>query len=74
MKKHQKIISDEIAIYQSKDGKIELNVKIKNDNIWLSQAKIVELFMVDRTFVTKHLQNVYESLELEQEATCAKIA
>ena len=30
--------------------------------------------MVDRTFVTKHLQNIYESEELEQEATCAKIA
>ncbi len=74
MTKHQNITSGQIAFYQSKDGKIELDITIKNDNIWLTQSKISELFTVDRAVITKHLQNIYESKELEKEVTCAKIA
>jgi hypothetical protein len=65
MKKHHKIMSDEIAIYQSKDGKIELNVKIKNDNIWLAQKQIAELFGTKIPAITKHLNNK----ELDKKST-----
>jgi hypothetical protein len=47
---------------------------LRNETIWLTQAKIGELFDVDRTVVTKHLQNIYADQELSKTATSAKIA
>jgi hypothetical protein len=42
--------------------------------LWLTQAKIADLFGVERSVVTKHLANIYKESELVKEATCAKIA
>ena len=64
----------EIILYKDANGKVKIEVLIQNETLWLTQAKIAELFGVDRTVVTKHLKNIYESGELSKEATCAKIA
>jgi len=42
--------------------------------VWLTQAKIAELFGVDRSVVTKHLKNIFSEGELNKDSTCAKIA
>ena len=47
---------------------------MRDENIWLTQAKISELFGVERSVVTKHLQKIYDEGELSKEATSAKIA
>jgi hypothetical protein len=47
---------------------------LKDENIWLTQAKIAKLFDVDRSVVAKHLKNVFDEGELEKALTCAKIA
>ena len=57
-------------LYTSQSGDVKLQVIIENDSLWLTQAKIAELFSVTPQNVTLHLKNIYESWELSQEQTC----
>lgn len=63
-----------IVIFQTKDGKTSIDVKLENETVWLNQAQMAELFQTDRTSIVKHIANIYNSEELEKESTCAKIA
>lgn len=63
-----------IEIYRSQDGSIQLNVKLENDTVWLTQSQMAELFGVDRTSIVRHIRNIYKSEELDQNSTCAKNA
>ena len=63
----------EIILYQP-DNSIELEVRIEDDTVWLTQAQIALLYGVDRTVIVRHIGNVYKTSELEVSSTCAKIA
>lgn len=65
---------NQIEIYRSADGGIELNVKLENDTVWLTQNQMAELFGVDRTSVVRHIRNIYATQELDEVSTCAKNA
>lgn len=77
-KKNQKIVPNnsftEFLLYTTPNGKVRAEIFLKDENIWLTQAKIAELFGVDRSVVTKHLQNIFHEGELMKDSTCAKIA
>jgi hypothetical protein len=64
----------EFLLYTSPGGKVKVEIFLRNENIWLTQAKIAELFGVDRTVITKHLKNIFQTNELQEESVCAKIA
>ena len=64
----------EILLYQDANGKVKIEVLIQNETLWLPQAKIAELFGVDRSVVTKHLKNIFDTEELDKVSVCAKIA
>lgn len=64
----------EIILYTTPDGGVKVEIFLKDENIWLTQDKIANLFDVDRTVVTKHLKNIYKSKELNKVATCANFA
>src|SRR5690554_1171511 len=64
----------EIVIYQTQDGGTSLEVRLENDTVWLDQYQMAELFDTDRTSIVRHVNNIYRTVELEREATCAKIA
>lgn len=66
--------NSEIIIYQTDDGKIKIDVQIEDETVWLTQSKIAELFVVDRSVVTKHLQNIFREGELDKKSTSAKFA
>ena len=51
-----------------------IEVRVQDHDVWLNQKAIAQLFDVDRSVVTKHLKNVYESGELSEDATCANFA
>ena len=51
-----------------------IEVRVQDQDVWLTQKAIAQLFEVDRSVVTKHLKNVYESGELSEAATCANFA
>lgn len=67
-------LNNEIVIYQSEDGKTQLDVKLEGETAWLTQTQMSELFQTDRTVINRHIRNIYKSGELEEEATCAKNA
>ncbi|MFT4070944.1 MAG: virulence protein RhuM/Fic/DOC family protein [Dysgonamonadaceae bacterium] len=60
----------EIIIYQTSDGNTQLDVKLDNETVWLSQAQMAELFETTPQNITLHIGNVYEDGELEQISTC----
>ena len=69
MKEDQKIV-----IYQTEDGQTQIDVRLENETVWLTQAQMAELFETDRTSIVRHINNIYKADELERESTCAKIA
>ena len=66
--------TNKIEIYQTEDGKIQLDVRLENETVWLTQAQMAELFQTDRTSIVRHINNIYKTEELQRESTCAKIA
>lgn len=56
-------------LYASPDGKINVNVFINNESIWLTQKEIADLFNVKVPAISKHLSNIYETGELSKEGT-----
>lgn len=65
---------NEILLYTTPNGKVKVEIYLQNETIWLTQQKIANLFGVERTVVTKHLKNIFESNELKEISVCAKIA
>lgn len=55
-----------------KEGKVQ--VIIRDETLWCTQKAMAQLFGVDRTVVSKHLKNIFESSELQQDSVCAKFA
>ena len=51
-----------------------IQVLYKDETIWATQKAMAELFDVDRTVITKHLKNIFDSSELQQNSVCAKFA
>ena len=66
-------MTSEIVLYQP-DDTIQLEVRLQDETVWLSQQQMAELFGTDRTSILRHIHNVYKTHELEKLATCAKIA
>ena len=65
---------DQIVIYQTEDGQTQIDVRLENETVWLTQAQMAELFETDRTSIVRHINNIYKVDELDRESTCAKIA
>lgn len=63
-----------IEIYRSPEGTVELDVKLENETVWLTQEQMSILFGRDRTVITKHINNCYKEGELDKNITCAKFA
>ena len=64
----------EFLLYTAPSGEIKVEIFLKNENIWLTQEKIAMLFGVDRSVITKHLKNIFDSSELNENSVCAKFA
>ena len=67
-------MNNTIEIYRSQDGSVQLNVKLENETVWLTQSQMAELFGRDRTVITRHINNCYKEGELDKNITCAKFA
>ena len=65
---------NKIIIYQTEDGQTQIDVRMENETVWLTQAQMAELFQTDRTSIVRHVNNIYKVEELDRESTCAKIA
>ncbi len=70
----KKLPDNQIAFYQSPNGSVNIEVLYAEENIWLTQKKMAELFGVDRSVITKHLRNIFIDIELEEKSVSAKFA
>lgn len=64
---------NQIVIYQP-DETLRIDVRLENETVWLTQARMGELFGVDRSVISRHIRNIYATAELLEGATCSKIA
>ncbi|MBQ2176408.1 MAG: virulence RhuM family protein [Alphaproteobacteria bacterium] len=60
-----------VVIYRTDDNTLQLDVQVANETVWLTQEQIATLFGTQRPAITKHLNNIYNSGELDFESTCS---
>lgn len=70
----EKGYSSDIILYSSPAGNIKVEVTYSDDTFWLTLKRMAELFGVDRTVITKHLQNIFSTDELNEISVCANFA
>jgi len=59
----------EIILYQSENS-TQLEVRIENETVWLTQAQMVELFQRDVSVISRHISNIFKEGELDKKAIC----
>jgi len=64
--------SGEMIIYEGADGAPSIEVRMKNETVWLSQKQMAELFDKDRKTITEHIGNVFKEGELVENLVCRK--
>ena len=65
-------LDNKIVIYQTEDGKTQLDVKLENETVWLTQAQLVQLFDSSKANVSEHIKHIYEDGELDTGSTVRK--
>ena len=65
-------LNDKIIIYQSEDGKTQLDVKLEGETVWLTQAQMVELFQSSKATISEHIKHIIEDDELDSNSTVRK--
>ena len=65
---------NKIILYQTDEGKVKIDVFFAEENFWMTQKTMGQLFDVDRSVITKHLKNIFTEGELNEEAVCANFA
>lgn len=63
----------EILFYKTDNGEVRFEILLYQENLWLTQAKMAELFEVQKAAISKHLKNIFESGELQEEAVVSKM-
>ena len=63
-------LNNQIIIYQTEDGQTQVDVRLENESVWLTQAQMAELFEKTPQNITMHIGNAYKEGELEKESTC----
>ncbi len=64
----------DFLVFTRDAGEDGIEVRVQNNDVWLTQKAISQLFEVDRSVVTKHLRNIFKEGELDENATCANFA
>ncbi len=64
----------EFLLYTTPNSDVKVEIFLHNESVWLPQKRMAELFGVDRTVITKHLKNIFETAELDEDSVSAKIA
>jgi len=67
----KKDLEQKIIIYKTASGIPEIDVKVEKDTVWLRQEQISELFGTQRPAITKHLNNIFKSGELNEKSVCS---
>ena len=63
----------EILLYKTDNEEVKVEILLHNENLWLTQAKMAELFDVQKAAISKHLKNIFESGELQESSVVSKM-
>lgn len=63
-----------ILIYQSEDGQTKIQTRLEDETVWINIDQMAELFQRDRTVISKHIKNIFQDGELDENVVCAKFA
>lgn len=66
--------SGQIILFQTQGGETKIEVRLANDSVWLTADQMAELFQRNKSTISRHIKNIYESAELEQNRTVAFFA
>jgi len=66
--------NNQITIYETEDGKARIEVRYENENVWLPQKTMAELFDCSADNISLHLKNIYAEKELDEKATTEKFS
>ncbi len=69
----EKVITN-VVVFQTKTGALELRGDFTHETVWATQAQVAEVFEIERSVVTKHINNILKTKELEEKSVCAKFA
>lgn len=64
----------EFLLYQTEDGRTRIQCRFEGETLWLTQQQMADLFQVDKSGVSRHLRNIFDSGELAVDAVVAKFA
>lgn len=64
----------EILLYQADDGSSKIEVTLVNESVWLSLDQMAELFQRNKSTISRHIKNIFDSCELNEESTIAFFA
>ena len=62
----------EIIIYQNKENNVSLNVRLEDENVWLTQANLVELYQSSKSNVSEHIKHIFDEGELDENSVVRK--
>ena len=60
--------NNQIIIYQTDDDQTQIDVRLENETVWLTQAQIAELFQKDQSVIARHIANIFKEGELDKES------
>ncbi|NEN22793.1 hypothetical protein G3O08_04670 [Cryomorpha ignava] len=66
--------SNNFLLYTTQKGDVKVDVLLKDETIWLTINQMADLFGIDKSGISRHIKNVFETQELQENATVAKIA
>ena len=72
-KNDKNLVKKEFLIYSDDNGDVKVNVMLINNDLWLTQELIAELFDKDRSVITRHINNIFDEQELEEESNVQKM-
>ena len=67
-------VETEFLLYTTEDGRIKIQTRMQEETVWLTLNQLAELFQVDKSGISRHLKNIFETGELDEAATVAKYA
>ena len=64
---------DEILLYKTDNAEVKVEILLQNENLWLTQAKMADLFDVQKAAISKHLKNIFAEGELQDGSVVSKM-
>ena len=64
----------DLLLYNAADKEVKVSVHFQDGTFWLNQKAMAELYDVERSVVTKHLKNIFDTAELDENSVCANFA